>query len=86
MKKIAPQPKLTIAIGSAGNISYAGANNLGGASSRFTLLSGKSDSVLPDAKAFVTELKKKGAQVDFRTYNGGHEVPFDLLGTVLASS
>jgi len=85
MKKIAPQPSLTIAIGSAGNITYAGSNDLT-TSSRFTLLSGKSDTVLSDAKAFVSALKKKGAQVDFRTYDGGHEIPFELLGTVLAHS
>lgn len=85
MRGLSPQPKLTIAIGSAGNIGLAHSSDLS-KSSRMTLLVGKSDGVLSRAKSFATDLGKKRGQVDFKTYDGGHVVPFDLLGTVLAQS
>jgi len=85
MRGVKDQPKLSIAIGSAGNIAYSQSKDLSQVAP-ITLLTGKSDGVLASAKSFVLDLKKKGAKVEFKTYDGGHVVPFDLLATMLASA
>lgn len=85
MRGVKDQPEWSIAIGSAGNIAYSNSNDLR-KNTPITLLTGKSDGVFANAKSFVSDLKKKGAKVDFKTYSGGHVVPFDVLGTMLATS
>lgn len=85
MRGLSPQPKMTIAIGSAGNVGLAHSNDLS-KSAHMTLLVGNSDGVLTKAKSFASALEKKRGQVAFKTYKGGHAVPFDVLGDFLAQS
>lgn len=85
MRCLDPQPKWSIAIGSAGNIAHATSSDLSKCS-KLTLLVGKSDQVLSKAKSFEKSMKAKQAQVDFKTYAGGHVVPYDLLAEILTKA
>lgn len=84
MLRLDPQPQWTIAIGSSGNIGHVTSGDLSEAS-RLTLLVGNSDQVLHSAKYFGQMMKAKKADVEFKTYAGGHVVPYDTLADMLAS-
>lgn len=82
MKGLRPAPQWAVAIGSAGTVANLAAPDLS-AAPHFALLIGTHDVTRHETARFARLLKPTKLPVEIISFNGGHEVPFALLRTVV---
>lgn len=83
MRCLAPKPQYVIAIGSAGDLAHSEGRDLARCAPT-TILIGDKDITRDAARRFAERLGKQKLPVTFRTFAGGHDVPFDVLRVMLS--
>lgn len=83
LRCLAPQPAWVVAMGSAGDIGNAVSSDLSRCAPT-TLLIGEKDITRDKARNFAAQLRVKKLDVEFKTWKGGHDVPFPELRQIVA--
>ena len=83
MRCLKPQPAWALTIGSAGDLMHATSDDLGTCAPTMVLV-GEKDMVKNGARLFAEALAKKKLRVQFKTYPGGHTVPYRLLRDLIS--